>query len=192
VIMPRFRPLQTLAAATAVTMGLVLSAPAVLAHDVVIGGDPADKAVLQEFPDTIALEFSGYVEEDFNTFAISDAESGDILFSGEPAIDGRWVSLDVPADVEPGAGEYRIGFQITSSDGHSTRGMTTFTVTGGETAAGETTDATGTTEVSTDPGEDASGLPEGPMAWVLAGVGVLAVLGVVIMMIARGRHNTQE
>ncbi|RSZ61642.1 copper resistance protein CopC [Corynebacterium hylobatis] len=198
VTVPRFRPFRTLTAATVVAAGLALSAPAALAHDVVIGGDPADNAVLQEFPDTISLEFSGYVKEDFNTLAISEAESGDVLFSGEPAIDGRWVSLDVPADIEPGAGEYRIGFQITSSDGHSTRGMTTFTVTGGEAAAGETTGTAApattadTTEVSNDPGAGESGLPEGPMAWVLAGVGVLAVLGVVIMMIARGRHNTQE
>lgn len=187
-IMSRFRPFRTLTAATAVAAGLALSAPAALAHDVVIGGDPADKAVLEEFPDTISLEFSGYVKEDFNTFAISEVESGDILFSGAPTIDGRWVSLDVPESVEPGAGEYRIGFQITSSDGHSTRGMTTFTVSGGEAPA-TTAD---TTEVSTDPGGEESGLPEGPLAWVLAGVGVLAVLGAVIMTIARGRYKTQE
>lgn len=190
--MSRVRPLQTLSAATAVTVALVLSAPAALAHDVVLGGSPADQEVLQEFPDAISLEFSGYVKEDFNTFAISDIDSGDILFSGEPVVDGRWVSLDVPADVDPGAGDYRIGFQITSSDGHSTRGMTTFTVAGenGESAVPTTED--GRTEVSTDPGAGESGLPEGPIRWVLAGVGVLAVLGVIMMMIARGRNTTQE
>lgn len=194
-IMSRVRPLQTLIAATAVTAVLVLSAPTALAHDVVLGGSPADQEVLPEFPDAISLEFSGYVKEDFNTLAVSDIASDDVLFSGEPVVDGRWVSLEVPADVDPGAGDYRIGFQITSSDGHSTRGMTTFTVTGENGEAGADvapTTTEGATEVSTDPGAGESGLPDGPIRWVLAGVGVLALLGVIVMMIARGRNTTQE
>lgn len=188
----RSRPLQTLTAAAAVTAGLVLSAPAALAHDLVIGGNPADKEVLQEFPDRIELEFSGYVMEDFNTFAVSDAASEEVLFSGEPLVDGRLVSLDVPADVDPGAGDYHIGFQITSSDGHSTRGMTTFSVAGDNGGAAAPAEREGETEVSADQQSEATGLPEGPITWVLAGVGILAVLGVIAMMIARGRNTTQE
>ena len=182
------------AAATAVA-ALVLAVPMASAHDVVVGGSPANEEILQEFPDTIELEFSGYVKEDFNTFAVSDMETEEILFSGDPTIDGRMVTLDVPADVNPGPGEYRIGFQITSSDGHSTRGMTTFTVAGEETGtsaaapAGSAGDEV--TSESTDAKEE-NGMLQGPLAWVLAGVGVLAILGVIVMMIARGRHNTQE
>lgn len=86
----RSRALQTLTAAAAVTAGLVLSAPAALAHDLVIGGDPADKEILQEFPDRIELEFSGYVMEDFNTFAVSDAASEEVLFSGELSSTAAW------------------------------------------------------------------------------------------------------
>lgn len=188
----RSRALQTLTAAAAVTAGLVLSAPAALAHDLVIGGDPADKEILQEFPDRIELEFSGYVMEDFNTFAVSDAASEEVLFAGEPLVDGRLVSLDVPVDVDPGAGDYRIGFQITSSDGHSTRGMTTFSVAGDNGGAAAPAEQEGETEVSADQQPEATGLPEGPITWVLAGVGILAVLGVIAMMIARGRNTTQE
>ena len=189
----RDRALRSLAATAAAAATLVVASPAASAHDVVIGGNPANEETVQEFPDVIELEFSGYVKEDFNTFAISDITTGEILFSGPPTIDGRMVSIEVPADVNPGAGDYRIGFQITSSDGHSTRGMTTFTVAGerdsaAAPAAEEETPATATSESTAEE----EGLLQGPLAWVAAGVGVLAILGVIVMMIARGRNNIQE
>ncbi|MDO5511791.1 copper resistance CopC family protein [Corynebacterium sp.] len=196
VSMPRTRVLRSLVAPAAAAAVLALAAPA-SAHDVVIGGNPANEEVVEEFPEVIELEFSGYVKEDFNTVAISDSDSGEVLFSGPPTIDGRMVSIEVPDDVDPGAGDYNIGFQITSSDGHSTRGMTTFTVAGEpeettapESATQETT-AQETTAPAADEGASASA-GQGPLMWILAGVGVLAVLGVIVMMVARGRHNTQE
>lgn len=182
----KFRNL-TAAAATAGLM--VLAAPVSPAHDLVIGGNPDNGDVVEEFPEIIELEFSGYVKLDFNTFAISDIESGEILFSGPPTIDGRMVSIEVPADVNPGPGDYRIGFQITSSDGHSTRGMTTFTVAGERDAA--STAAESTTDVASDAAGE-SGMLQNPLTWILAGVGILAILGVIVMAIARGQKTTQE
>ena len=189
---PRIRPLRNLGALAATAGALVLAAPAAPAHDVVIGGNPANEEVLREFPDVISLEFSGYVKEDFNTFAISDIDSGEILFSGQPTIDGRWVSIDVPADVTPGAGDYRIGFQITSSDGHSTRGMTTFTVAGErEGGVDKQEEPTAVAEPAPETAEN-TGMLQGPLVWVLAGVGILAILGAIVMMVARGQNRTQE
>lgn len=182
----KFRNL-TAAAATAGLM--VLAAPVSPAHDLVIGGNPDNGDVVEEFPEIIELEFSGYVKLDFNTFAISDIESGEILFSGPPTIDGRMVSIAVPTDVNPGPGDYRIGFQITSSDGHSTRGMTTFTVAGERDAA--STAAESTTDVASDAAGE-SGMLQNPLTWILAGVGILAILGVIVMAIARGQKTTQE
>lgn len=182
----KFRNL-TAAAATAGLM--VLAAPVSPAHDLVIGGNPDNGDVVEEFPEIIELEFSGYVKLDFNTFAISDIESGEILFSGPPTIDGRMVSIEVPADVNPGPGDYRIGFQITSSDGHSTRGMTTFTVAGERDAA--STAAESTTDVASDAAGE-SGMLQNPLTWILAGVGILAILGVIVMAIARGQKTNQE
>lgn len=164
---------------------LAVAAPAVTAHDVVVGGEPADQAVLEEFPAEVSLEFSGYIQDDFNTFAVSDVATDEVLFSGEPAIDGRWARLEVPSDVDPGVGEYRIGFQITSSDGHSTRGMTTFTV--GEAEPTQETEQAPAVEE-----EESGGLVDGPLAWVLGAVGILAILGVIAMAIARGRNTPQE
>ncbi|QGU04760.1 copper resistance CopC family protein [Corynebacterium comes] len=177
--------------AAAATVLLAFSAPASFAHDLVIGGNPDNEETVAEFPTVIELEFSGYIKEDFNTFAVSDVASGEILFSGEPNVEGRLASLTVPEGIDPGDGDYQIGFQITSADGHSTRGMTTFTVGEGDAAPAATDRGAGQPE--DNGGESAgTGLPEGPLTWVLAGVGILAVLGVIVMMIARGRHTTQE
>ncbi len=185
----RIRQLRNLTAAAATAGLLVLVAPASPAHDLVIGGNPDNGEVVDEFPEVIELEFSGYVKLDFNTFAISDIDSGEILFSGPPTIDGRMVSLDVPTDVNPGPGDYRIGFQITSSDGHSTRGMTTFTVAGEREAAPATVEST--TEGPVEESEE-TGMLQTPLTWILAGTGILAILGVIVMVIARGQKNTQE
>ncbi|AKK08940.1 copper resistance CopC family protein [Corynebacterium testudinoris] len=166
------------------TAGLLLvGAPAAFAHDSVIGGDPANEAVLEEFPDKVTLEFSGNIKDDFNTFAISDVDSGDILFTGEPTTDGRFASLELPTDLNPGAGDYRIGFQITSSDGHSTRGMTTFSVVEGEA------ETTAPADVDSEQPADTA-TEQGMGTWLIAGLGIVALLGVIAMVIFRGRNNT--
>ncbi|GAB2498362.1 hypothetical protein CATRI_07310 [Corynebacterium atrinae] len=166
------------AVALAATGLLTVGAPAAFAHDSVIGGDPANGTVLEQFPDKVTLEFSGNIKDDFNTFAISNVESGDILFTGEPTTDGRFATLELPASLDAGDGEYRIGFQITSSDGHSTRGMTTFSV--GEEGTAETTSAVVDSE---EPEETGLG------KWLIAGLGAIALLGVITMVIFKGRNN---
>ncbi|WIM68964.1 copper resistance protein CopC [Corynebacterium breve] len=159
---------------------IAMSAPFAGAHDSVIGGNPANGDELQEFPDVIALEFSGYVKEDFNTFAVSDADTDEVLFSGTPTVDQRWVSIAVPKDVEPGPGNYRIGFQITSSDGHSTRGMTNFKVAGEDESSGSD-DAV----VITAAEEDSASV--NPWIWIAVGLLVAALAVGGILIASKGR-----
>ncbi|WP_018295654.1 copper resistance CopC family protein [Corynebacterium lubricantis] len=177
----RYPRLRRFAVGSAVALLAVFSAPQVLAHDTVVGGVPADGEQVAEFPEEIALEFSGYVNEGFNTFAISDADTDEVLFSGEPVVNERWVTLEVPEGIDPGPGNYRIGFQITSSDGHATRGMTNFSVEGateapaanateGESASEETAEAASETEQA-----EQSGIS--PWVWAVGGI-VLVVIAV--------------
>ena len=133
-------PRRVIAAVVAVGALSVVATPAALAHDSVIGGNPTDGEVVEEFPRSIELEFSGLPQEGFSTVAITDQDSGDLLFSGEPTIKDRLVTLDLPADISGGPGDYTVGFQILSSDGHATRSSTTFTVAG-DAAAATTGDA---------------------------------------------------
>lgn len=188
-LFPRVRSRVALVAIAFAATAAVAGAPLAGAHDVVVGGDPADGEVLQEFPDSVTLEFSGEPREGFNTFAISEADSGETVYSGEPTVSGRDVSLELPQDLDPGSGDYRLGFQITSSDGHSTRGMTTFSVAGdGETANAPAAEDTGEAESA----EATEGEEEGlgtALQIVLAAVGVLVLLSVVALAVARQRRN---
>lgn len=176
-----------LAAAGAVAGLAAIGAPTALAHDSVIGGDPENASVVSVFPDSITLEFSGQPKEGFNTVALSRISDGEILFTGEPELNERLVTVDVPAEVEENAepGEYQVGFQIISSDGHSTKGRTTFTY---EPTAEADSESTGDGDATVDAAsEDAATQDSGMSAGVLIGtiVAVVAVLGVGIVLIGR-------
>lgn len=108
-------------------IGLFLLQQPVVAHDVVISSNPQDGAKVTEFPTTVELTFSGIPKKDFNTVALSRKSDSTVLYRGEPHLNGQVVSFTLPSNIEKQAGEYLIGFQITSSDGHSTKGRTTFT-----------------------------------------------------------------
>lgn len=109
--------------------GAIVGAPVARAHDAVIGSTPADRAVLEEFPRAIELEFSGDPKPGFNTVAVSDEDAQKVLYSSqEPRVEGNIVTLELPDNFNPGPGNYIVGFQITSSDGHPTKGKTSFSV----------------------------------------------------------------
>lgn len=106
--------------------------PAAYAHDVVIASNPENGSVVESFPHSYELEFSGEPQPSFNTVALSNTDTGDVLFTGTPELDGRFIRFSIPEDINPGAGNYTIGFQITSSDGHATRGKLEFAVGGSQ------------------------------------------------------------
>ncbi|KQB86510.1 copper resistance CopC family protein [Corynebacterium lowii] len=170
-------------ASVAVMLALGAMAPsAVSAHDSVIAATPEDGGTVEEFPREIVLTFSGIPKDTFNTVAVSDSATNEVLFSQEPELDGQEVSIAVPEDVHPGAGDYTVGFQITSSDGHATRGKTTFSVAGEakETASAE------------EQNQDEEPSLSGPLAWIIGGAGVLVLAAVVVLAIARQRRFTKE
>lgn len=156
---------------------LGLGAPAAWAHDSVIGGNITDGQVVEEVPESIILEFSGKPGEGYNTLAITDKDSGEVIVSGEPTLDDRELKLDIPADKEFAPGEYQIGFSIVSSDGHATRGGFSFEVAGDATAATD-----GTSGASGDSAEESADLAAedgaGPWPWLLGGAGLLVIIGV--------------
>lgn len=180
---------RVLSAAAASATLVALSIPVASAHDAVVSSNPADGSTVSEFPDEVTLEFSGLPREGFNTLAISDAESEEIIFTGEPVIEGRVLTLDLPEDVEPGDGDYRIGFQITSSDGHATQGMSTFTVSA-ESATAAPVSPSAEPAAERD-GESAQQEDPGPLTWVVSGLAVLALVAVVVMILRKGRLSRE-
>lgn len=153
------------------------------AHDSVIAATPEDGGTVEEFPREIVLTFSGVPKDTFNTFAVSDAQTNEVLFSQEPNLDGREVSVTVPEDIHPGPGNYTVGFQITSSDGHATRGKTTFSVAGADTAGD-----TGASQSENGEQDEDSSPVSGPLAWIVGGLGILAIAAVVVIAVARHRQ----
>lgn len=187
--------LRTLVAAAGV-LGVgamsMLVAPQAAAHDVVVDSNPENGSVVDEFPETIELDFSGIPQDLFTTVALSNADSGEVLTSGTPQLDGQHLSYEVPSDVQTGAGNYILGFQITSSDGHATKGSISFEVTGSAettTESAATTDTSETTEAeTTETADETSGIPA-PWNWVLSIVAVLVVASAIVMMIAKNRNQ---
>ena len=112
-----------------------------------------------------------------------------MLFDAEPEIKQRELTIEVPDDVKPGPGEYQVGFQITSSDGHATRGSVPFSVAGSsDGAAGDAADGDDANDAAAKQDEtNSEGLPPAAL-WALGIVGVLAIVAVVIMAGAKMRR----
>ena len=176
--------------AAAAAGSLVAAAPA-LAHDSVVGAVPEDTGVVHEFPDEVTLEFSGEVQEGFNTVAISREVDGqsEVVYSGEPAVEGRLVTLDVPDDVDAQPGEYTVGYQIVSSDGHATKGVTSFTFAPDETQTEKDQAAADTAEEPAENNTDGMGTTSKVL---LALLGVLVIGGAAAAALAKGRRNPAD
>ncbi|MDK8797368.1 copper resistance protein CopC [Corynebacterium sp. MSK044] len=181
-----------LAAAMAAAILSVAGAPAALAHDSVIDADPGVDAIVTEFPTELVLVFSGIPRDGFNTIALSRMDTNEVLFSGEPTVDRQNVSIDVPEGLDPEPGQYRIGFQITSSDGHATKGMTQFTYQPpGTTVEAEASDEGGGKPDKAQQNADETQDIIGGYIWVWILFGVVLVGGAVIALLGQRQRNGQ-
>lgn len=190
--LPFARPV---AVAGVIAAGLV-AAPGALAHDAVIGGSPANGEVVETFPSTLELRFSGQPKEGFNTVALSHIRDGgnEVLYSGEPVVSGQDVFLDLPGDLNPEPGQYTVGFQIVSSDGHATKGMTSFTFAPASSPTGDTSK----TETATGTATNAAAAEEQPeivqqgdnsnRTLLLAIIGLVVIAGVAIAAVGKRRQ----
>jgi hypothetical protein len=164
-----------------------------LAHDAVVGGSPADGSTIHQSPKEIVLEFSGEPKEGFNTIAITD-QNGAVVHRGEPRVDGRNLILDLPADFSLQPGDYTIGFQITSSDGHATRGKTSFSLAGDAAQSSESVVVTQSETIMPPTGEEENSFSiTTPNTWAKVGVvaGVLVLFMVLAVLFVRRRTGSR-
>lgn len=182
-------------AAVIAAAGLALAgAPAAMAHDSVIDATPGIEETVTEFPTELLLVFSGIPKDGFNTIALSRIDTNEVLFSGEPTVDRQNVSIDVPEGLDPEPGEYRIGFQITSSDGHATKGMTQFTYqppgssVDGAAADSDGAQASNTQDGARDSADEQENILSGYI-WVLLLLGIVLVGGLVIALLGQRQRN---
>lgn len=181
--------IKALIAGVVASTALVVSSVPAMAHDAVIGSTPADGETITAVPEVIELKFSGLPKDGFNTMALTD-ESGTTVVTGEPTIEGNIVTLDLGGQ-DLAEGSYTVGFQITSEDGHSVRGKTTFVLDlPGESGAAVPTAESGTVTASESASSaaDMLGDPSSPM-WGKTGavVGLIVILGALAAMWLRRR-----
>lgn len=172
--------------ATALTVATVLAAPAV-AHDGVVESNPAVNSTVNEIPRKISLTFSGVPQDGFNSIALT--KEGKVITREKPHQDGKTLSIEVPEQKDAEPGEYTIGFQITSSDGHATRGAVKFNLAGDSQGTANEGSSNGSTEgadsgKSSSQGED----PLQGLGWLLPVAGIVVIGGALVMAIARWRN----
>ncbi len=195
-LIPSFKVnnLHRFAAASAMAGLLAAPLPA-FAHDVVLDSNPENGAVVKEFPEEVTLEFSGMIKPDFNTFAITDLDSGEQLYTGEPEVDGPNASLAIPADKRGGEGKYQLGYQITSSDGHATRGKIAFEVSdegsdqdGAANAADQSENTQGESQKTQERDDQAANPADTNNLGLIAGIAAaVMLLGILVLAIRRRR-----
>ncbi len=137
-----------------VLAGLLLGAGPALAHDALEETNPKDGSTVATLPDEIELVFNN------NPLALGsvvrvESPDGDVT-EGKPKI----VDETVSQAIAPGApaGEYKVQWRVTSSDGHPISGEFSFTAEEGNTPAAtesaqpsESAAAEPTATVTTDP-----------------------------------------
>jgi copper resistance protein C len=167
-------------------VGLVLLASAgpAVAHNELIGSDPADGAAVATSPAQVRLIFDLPLKPGFSTVTVTGPHSSQWQ-AGSPAEAGAVVSAPVRA-LGP-AGQYTIAYQVLSADGHPVRGAVRFTLTTpGSGAAVALPPPSGTDRSGpAAPGTVAAGTAsaDGTPVWPwLAGAGALLVAGVVVAL----------
>jgi len=165
---------------------LGMATPA-LAHNVIIGSDPANNASVAAGPSTISLTFDQYVQgADVNQIAVTGPNGGQWA-EGPISV----VNNVISAPLRPlgPAGKYTVGYRVLSADGHPVTGEFSFSLT----AAGAGTPAT--VDAARSPGSASQAAPAssstGIPIWVwIAGAVVLLALGLTVALRTGGKAST--
>lgn len=160
---------------------LVNAAPSTaLAHDGLVSSTPAPAGAVAGPPDAVELRFTGEPLPLGTEVRVTGPD-------GAPVSDGPAEIRDTTV-VQPlvdalSAGEYRVEWRSTSSDGHPLSGTYDFTVAAGASApADRTARAAATVQPAEADGADL------PAVYPLAGVGLLGTLGLLTARRLRRRR----
>ncbi|WP_243704588.1 copper resistance CopC family protein [Micromonospora sp. KC723] len=141
----------------ALGVSLLLPATPAAAHNSLTGSNPADGARVATAPAQVELRFLSKLDPATTTITV--VGPGRVAAAGGAP---RFTGDRVRVPFAPGpAGEYVVGYQVASGDGHPVKGEVTFTLTTGASApaAGATPSPTGSAAVPTAP--SGAGTPTG-------------------------------
>ncbi|HEY1967531.1 MAG TPA: copper resistance CopC family protein [Pseudonocardia sp.] len=167
--------------------GLVLGTGSALAHDVLIGSDPASGAQLVAGPAKVTLNFDLPVQNVYSAMTVIGPD-GLHYEAGPSVVSGNSVSAPV-SPLGP-AGAYTVGYRIVSDDGHPVGGSISFTLTTAGTGHGlPASDSPAAAQQSAassgqDAGSESGGMPVWP--WILGAVLLVAAGAVIALRLGRG------
>ncbi|PWJ53131.1 hypothetical protein SAMN06264364_11426 [Quadrisphaera granulorum] len=169
---------------SALLLVLIPALPA-QAHDRLESSAPADGAVLDIAPTSVVLTFSA-PPIGLGAKVVVTGPDGAVVSSGDPRVVDRTVTEDLAGDLP--AGQYRVEWRVTSSDGHPVSGELTYTASApAPSTSPPSSSSTNAAPATASPASPSSSpavdddVPagaassSGPQGWVLAGVAVLAL-----------------
>lgn len=119
-----------LLAATSNLLLAALTQPA-LAHAILIRSDPAPAASVPAGPLKVTLEYNSRIDFARSVVRLSAPDGSQTVLKLNPS-----AANIAAAEATPAApGTYTLRWQVLATDGHITRGVVPFTVTGNATAA---------------------------------------------------------
>lgn len=188
-----------MASATVLAVGLVGLAPPASAHNEVASTTPAANSTVTTAPTEVVLHFEEAPLPGGTAIVVRDPK-------GTPVTSGKTVMTGADATIALApltlAGKYAVTYRSASDDGHTVTGAFTFTVpasaitpsetptptpTPTETPAptsSETPSSSASSSASVDPAP-ASSSGGSAVPWLIAGLAVVAVVGVVVALLRR-------
>ncbi|MGH8792721.1 MAG: copper resistance CopC family protein [Stackebrandtia sp.] len=176
------------ALATAALYTAATASPA-YAHARLLSSDPEAGERLAEAPEELVLEFSEPIDLDSTSIVVNNAADENVA-EAAPTVDDNVVTQPVTL---PEAGEYTLGYQIVSVDGHPVDGTISFAVESVPEANQTESDAAQTQKPEeTDEAGDAASDSELGWGPVLAAAAALAALGAGAIFLLRRRRAARD
>lgn len=194
----------TAAAAFVLALALmIVPAQQAFAHDYLMGSNPEDGATIDVHPTQIVLSFNNNIQKLGAQMIILD-EKETVLATGEPVVEGKNVSFDVPANL--GNGAFAVNWRVVSSDSHPIDGTLSYTVTnapGTDVSAPSPEDTpeadlpadqpeNQNTTPGTTTGTDSAPAPDKPgLPWtgIFIGGGLGLAAGIVLLLLGKRKNK---
>ena len=213
VAVPNFKRIGTLTAAFLLALALIVApAQQAFSHDYLMGSNPQDGATLDTHPSEVVLSFNNDIQT-LGAQLVILGEKDTVLSSGQPMVEGKNVSYDVPANL--GNGAFTINWRVVSSDSHPIEGSIAYSVTGEpepevtapQAEKSQTPEGTDTAEDSSgadtgsdsgsDSGSDGDATvdpskeepPSLPWTGIIIGGAIGLTVGIVLMVLSKRKEN---